>query len=108
SSRSYWWMSRTALALRITRTSTPVHPIYLVPFAMCQAFPGSDYYGTSVALGLSPFRRSRVPRASDVQDGLGSISSPSGRIFDPRPSERVVGGGGRSPHAASTVKGLRF
>jgi hypothetical protein len=27
---------------------------------MCQAFPGSDYYGGSVALGLASRRRSRI------------------------------------------------
>ena len=31
------------------------------PFAMWLAFPTSDYYGGSVALGLSSCRRSRVP-----------------------------------------------
>ena len=39
---------------------------------MCQAFPGSDYYGASVALGVAPFRPSRVPLVADVQDGLGA------------------------------------
>ena len=47
------------------------HPTHLSPFAMCRAFPGSDYYGDSVALGLAPRRRSRVPYAVDVQDGAG-------------------------------------
>ena len=31
---------------------------YLPPFAMWPAFPASDYYGVSVAMGLAPFRRS--------------------------------------------------
>ncbi len=31
------------------------------PFAMWRAFPTSDYYGDSVALGLASRRRSRVP-----------------------------------------------
>ena len=28
---------------------------------MCRAFPGSDYYEGSVAIGVSPRRQSRVP-----------------------------------------------
>src|SRR5262249_40261348 len=31
---------------------------HLAPFAMWPAFPASDYYGASVALGLAPCRRS--------------------------------------------------
>jgi len=38
---------------------------------MWPAFPTSDYYGGSVAIGLSPLRRSRISFLSDVQDGLG-------------------------------------
>src|SRR5579883_1344514 len=62
-------MVSTVSALRITRTSTGSHPTHLPPFAMYQAFPGSDYYGGSVAIGLSPRRRSRISCLSDVQDG---------------------------------------
>jgi hypothetical protein len=47
-------MARTVLALRITRTSTSEHPTHLDPFAVCQAFPGPDYYGASVAMGFPP------------------------------------------------------
>ncbi len=36
---------------------------YLPSFAMYRAFPGSDYYEGSVAVGLSPRRQSRVPLA---------------------------------------------
>src|SRR5262249_9500729 len=36
----------------------PLVPAYLSPFAMCSAFPISDYYEASVALGLAPRRRS--------------------------------------------------
>jgi hypothetical protein len=32
--------------------------ISLSPFAMCPAFPDSDYFGDSVTLGLAPLRRS--------------------------------------------------
>ena len=46
---------------RISRHSL-VYPLYsLPPLAMYQAFPGSDYCGGSVAMGLSTFRRSRIP-----------------------------------------------
>lgn len=34
---------------------------YLLPFAMSRAFPGSDYYEISVAMGFSPLRQSRAP-----------------------------------------------
>jgi len=43
---------------------------------MYQAFPGSDYYGDSVAMRFSPFRQSRVPSAADVQVGLGALFVP--------------------------------
>jgi hypothetical protein len=36
----------------------PLVPVRLSPFAMCPAFPDSDYYGDSVAIGLAPRRRS--------------------------------------------------
>ena len=44
-------------------------PVYLPPFAMWPAFPTSDYYGGSVAIGLSPLRQSRISCMLDVQDG---------------------------------------
>ena len=34
---------------------------HLPSFAMYRAFPGSDYYEGSVAIGVSPRRQSRVP-----------------------------------------------
>ena len=46
---------------------------HLPPFALWPALPAADYYGGSVALGVAPFRRSRVPHAADVQDGLGAL-----------------------------------
>src|SRR5207253_5876556 len=49
------------------------HPIRLAPFAMWTAFPPSDYYGASVPMGLSPFRRSRVPCVVDVQVAVGAL-----------------------------------
>jgi hypothetical protein len=70
------WMFRMVSALRITRTFTSCHPVHLSPFAVCQAFPGSDYYGDSVAVGVAPVRQSRVPHPADVQDGLGVLFVP--------------------------------
>src|SRR5436305_7307145 len=69
-------MARIVSARRISRTSTSVHPIHLAPFALWTAFPPSDYYGASVALGLSAGRRSRVPCAVDIQVGLGALFVP--------------------------------
>jgi hypothetical protein len=54
-------MSRSALAFCITHTSASEHLTHLAPFAVWTAFPPSDYYGASVALGVSPVRQSRVP-----------------------------------------------
>jgi hypothetical protein len=66
-------MPRIVSAPRISRTSTSVHPTHLAPFALCQAFPDSDYYGASVAVGVSPVRRSRVPAIVDVQVAVGAL-----------------------------------
>src|SRR5215831_9742394 len=66
-------MSRSASAFCLTPTSASEHLIHLPPFAMWTAFPSSDYYGASVALGLSPFRRSRVPCVVDVQVAVGAL-----------------------------------
>src|SRR5262245_9628892 len=43
---------------------------------MWPAFPASDYYGASVAVGVSPVRRSHIPLAVHVQDGLGASFVP--------------------------------
>jgi hypothetical protein len=59
-------ISSTASALRITRTSTYWTPNNLPPFAMWPAFPTSDYYGGSVAVGVAPRRPiSRFPMWHD-------------------------------------------
>jgi hypothetical protein len=42
----------------------PTAPVRLPPFAMGPALPAADYYGGSVALGLAPDRRSRLPTRS--------------------------------------------
>jgi hypothetical protein len=57
---------RTVSALCITHTFQFGLSSRLFPFAMWQAFPASDYYGNSVALGVAPCRRSRVPSALNV------------------------------------------
>ena len=71
-------------ALRLARSRSgrraasrlPVGPpaAYLVPFALCAAFPralagrdSGDDYGTSVALALAPRRPSRLPAIIDVR-----------------------------------------
>lgn len=46
---------------RISRHALAYLLYSLPPFALYQAFPGSDYYGGSVTLGLSSFRQSRLP-----------------------------------------------
>jgi hypothetical protein len=52
--------------LHFARLSRPKDLAYLSPFAMCAAFPRSDYYGDSVTLWLAPLRPSRVPREMNV------------------------------------------
>ena len=47
-------------ALDITSTLLLIVPAHLTHFAMYQVFPGSDYYGVSVTMGLAPCRRSRA------------------------------------------------
>src|SRR5215212_9603825 len=69
-------MSSSALAFCITHTSASEHLMHLAPFAVWTAFPSADYYGASVAVGLSPRRQSRVPFMVDVQDGLGALFAP--------------------------------
>jgi hypothetical protein len=61
--------STVRVVSRITRALAYLHPFHLPPFAMWLAFPTADYYGGSVAMGLSPVRRSRVSCMNDVQDG---------------------------------------
>ena len=46
---------------------------HLSSFAMCRAFPGSDYYEDSVTIGVSPRRPSRVP--FDFWDGVLLVST---------------------------------
>ena len=54
-------------ALRISRTFAFLTIDHLTPFAMWPAFPASDYYEVSVAMGLAPCRRSRISPMSYVR-----------------------------------------
>ena len=66
---SFQWPSSSLVThhRRITRHLL-VYPLYyLFPFATYQAFSGSDYYGNSVALRVSPGRRSRIPVKLNVK-----------------------------------------
>ena len=69
-------MARLVSARRISRTFTSDHPTYLAPFAVWLAFPTADYYEATVAMGLSPFRRSRIPFIVDVQVAVGALFVP--------------------------------
>jgi hypothetical protein len=53
-----WMMARVVSALCMSHTSTPLSSDHLSHFAMCPAFPDSDYYWDSVTMGLAPFRQS--------------------------------------------------
>jgi hypothetical protein len=53
-------------AFRISRPSPRWSSAHLSPFALWWAFPTADYYEDSVALGLAPCRRSRVPVVLNV------------------------------------------
>jgi hypothetical protein len=64
----------------------PSHPRRLPPFAMRPALPASDYYEGSVAIGLVPRRRSRLPTRPTSERVFGAPFAPL--------SHRT---GGRSP-----------
>src|SRR5208337_3673507 len=51
---SFDWMARSVSAVCISHPSTFQPSGHLPPFARCPAFPDSNYYGGSVALGLAP------------------------------------------------------
>src|SRR5262249_24973635 len=83
-------------AIRPTCLPSPGRP------ARWTAFPPSDYYGDSVPVGLVPGRESRVPRAVDVQGGLGASFVPlaplqagllPGSVFTPEPRDPGHSGG---------------
>src|SRR5689334_20541909 len=59
---------------------------HLPPFAKWTAFPSSDYYGGSVALGLAPGRRSHIPRVSQMfERDVGAPSVSLSRVVPDRP-----------------------
>jgi hypothetical protein len=78
----------------ISPTWPPTAPVHLPPFALWPAFPASDYYEGSVALGLAPHRRSRL---LDLIDVIARVRCPvrpvepldGGRSLEWKPSEVV-------------------
>ena len=52
---------------------------------MCRAFLGADYYGGSVAIGLAPRRRSRVPSLLDMKRDVGTSFVPLSDLVGHRP-----------------------
>ena len=57
---------------------------------MYRAFPGSDYYGVSVTIGLAPLRRSRVPYAWDDRAATGAPSVSLRSLYRDLVSRRVT------------------
>jgi hypothetical protein len=60
--------------INASRAAFPSPFVRLLPFPLCLAFPGSlgghdssEYYGSSVALRVSPGKQSRIPVESNVQ-----------------------------------------
>ena len=58
---------------------------------MEMAFPSSDYYGGSVAIGLAPLRQSCIPYWNDDQDGLGAHFVPLRVLITPQLPRSVLG-----------------
>ena len=58
---------------------------------MEMAFPSSDYYGGSVAIGLAPLRQSCIPYLNDDQDGLGAHFVPLRVLITPQLPRSVLG-----------------
>ena len=54
------------MAKRFSRTPHTESRKHLPPFAAYQAFPGSDYYGGSVAIGLASRRQSKCSPIANV------------------------------------------
>jgi hypothetical protein len=80
---------KTVSALRISRISTSGSSDHLSPFAMWRAFPTSDYYGDSVALGLAPRGRSRAPFGVErIERDLGVPLIPLNEVVLHRPASR--------------------
>jgi len=61
------------LPSRLPESQDPVH---LSSFALCPAFPDSDYYDDSVAMGLAPGRQSRVSPRTHVRAWVRSSTHP--------------------------------
>jgi hypothetical protein len=77
-SQGFGWVCRHHGRIRQAPNHTPgisppwslTAPVHLPPFALWPALPASDYYGGSVALGLAPDRRSRLPDSADVSSTI--------------------------------------
>jgi len=66
--------------------------IGLSPFAMWPAFPASDYYEDSVALGLAPGRRSRISPTPYVRARFRPPTHPYARDVSPGIPSRGLAG----------------
>ena len=86
-------IARHVSALRISRTSCVLAIVrHLPPFAMWPAFPASDYYEGSVAVGLAPLRRSHVPGHELMQREVGAPFGSLRSLIGFRPSTESSGG----------------
>ena len=81
-------MPRIVSASRISRTSRPVTSSDLSPFTMCRAFPGSEYYGDSVAVGLAPGRPSHALPWRHVRAKVRCSVRPVGGLIARHPDRR--------------------
>src|SRR5262249_57455356 len=85
-------IARHVSALPISRTShVPAIVRHLPPFAVWPAFPTSDYYEGSVAMGLAPCRRSHVLRHELLQRDVGAPFGPLRSLIGFRPSTESSG-----------------
>src|SRR3954453_7520785 len=76
-------ISSVVSASRMSRTSTRLVSDHLSHFAMCPAFPDSDYYWDSVVIGLAPLRRSQVSLTSYELAWVRSSTHPYARGSSP-------------------------
>src|SRR5262249_28280960 len=86
-------IARHVSALRISHTSHVLAIVrHLPPFAVWPAFPTSDYYEGSVAIGLAPCRRSHVLGHELLQRNVGAPFGPLRSLTGFRPSTESSGG----------------
>jgi hypothetical protein len=89
---------------------TATSPVRLAPFAVWTAFPAADYDGASVALGVAPVRRSRVPCVAD-ETGCSRCPVRALAVATGDPFPRVCPGcrsfsSGEEARLSTTVAGL--